>query len=138
MRRSSGVIRAMVTAAGLLLASASAHAALPNFGTLVYFHNNNLAHPTLDAGATLLATDGAGIDMIARNANGRVYALNLFPEGGAFGGNNADLYRLVANSLVVGASALSTAIPTLSEWSLLGLVALLAVFACGALRRRAS
>jgi hypothetical protein len=107
-----------------------------NLATLTYFHNNNFAHPTLDVGATLLATDGAGIDMIARSANGRIVALNLFPEGGGSGGN-VDLYRLVANSLVVGAGAVSTAIPTLSEWGLMLLIAALAIGGWATVRRRA-
>lgn len=105
-----------------------------NLATLTYFHNNNFAHPTLDVGATLLATDGAGIDMIARSANGRTVALNLFPEGGG-GGNNADLYRLVANSLVVGGGAVSTAIPTLSERGLMLLIVALAIGGWAAVRR---
>lgn len=103
-----------------------------NLSTLTYFHNSNFAHPALDAGATLLATDGAGVDMIARNANGRIYALNLFPEAGS--GGNADLFRLVANSLAAGAA--SVVVPTLSEWSLMLLVASLAICGLVMLRRR--
>ncbi|MEJ8566518.1 IPTL-CTERM sorting domain-containing protein [Elongatibacter sediminis] len=67
-----------------------------NFGTLTYDNNPNFAHPDLDTGATLLADDGAGINMIARNASGNVLAMNLFPEDDA--DNNNDLYRLFVNA----------------------------------------
>jgi hypothetical protein len=51
----------------------------------------------LAAGATLLATDGGGINMIARSSNG-IVGLNLFPGfGAAF--NNAEFYRLISNAL---------------------------------------
>jgi hypothetical protein len=40
------------------------------------------ANPTLDTGATLLADDGNGVNMIARNASGNVYAVNIFPTAG--------------------------------------------------------
>ncbi|MEE9296705.1 MAG: thrombospondin type 3 repeat-containing protein [Phycisphaerae bacterium] len=71
-----------------------------NLGALSYFHNSNFAHPGLDAGAALLATDGAGRNMIARSASGLVIGLNLFPRGGNWGGNNAELYQLVANAVL--------------------------------------
>ena len=66
-----------------------------------YFHNSNFAHPGVDAGATLLATDGSGINMIAVNNNRRVFGFNLFP-GTNIAGNNAEFYNLLANSLVGG------------------------------------
>ncbi|HYO16889.1 MAG TPA: hypothetical protein VE685_27135 [Thermoanaerobaculia bacterium] len=66
---------------------------------LRYFHNFNFASPTLDPGATLLATDGAGVNMIARSADGRIVALNLFPS--VFDvANNDEFFELVANSLL--------------------------------------
>jgi len=68
--------------------------------TLSYFHNANFAHPGLDPGAELLATDGSGINMIARNAAGSILGMNLFFAGSDFGGNNAELYELLNNSLV--------------------------------------
>ncbi len=63
-----------------------------------YFHNGNFAHPGLDAGATLLATDGAGTDMIARNADGNIVAVNLYPRGTS-PENNQEMYDLIANAL---------------------------------------
>jgi hypothetical protein len=62
-----------------------------------YFNNPNFAHPGLAAGATLLATDGSGIDMIARSANG-IVDVNLFPSSGF--GNNGEFYQLLAQTLV--------------------------------------
>ncbi|MRW94320.1 PEP-CTERM sorting domain-containing protein [Duganella sp. FT80W] len=72
-----------------------------NLGTLTYFNNSNFSHPTLDAGATLLADDGYGINMIAINASGNIIANNTFPN---LDPNNGDYYRLTANELLaVGA-----------------------------------
>jgi hypothetical protein len=68
--------------------------------SLAYFHNPNFAHPGLDLGAELLATDGAGINMIARNAAGSIIGMNLFLAGGGFLGNNTELYELLNNSLL--------------------------------------
>lgn len=68
-----------------------------DLASVTYYHNANFAHPGLDAGATLLATDGAGHNMIARNAAGNVIGLNLFPA--SFSGNNAEFFELVANTL---------------------------------------
>ncbi len=85
-----------------------------------YFHNSNFAHPTLAPGATLLATDGAGINMIARSASRRVQGMNLFP--GSNVGSNAEFFELVANIVSRSSGAVPSAsnpIPTLSEWSLI-------------------
>lgn len=73
-----------------------------NLSTLSYFHNNNFAVPALDGGATLLATDGAGIDMVAISSSGRIIASNLYPGSDPLLAppNNADLFRLTANELV--------------------------------------
>jgi hypothetical protein len=68
-----------------------------NLGAVTYFWNSNFAHPGLDAGATLLATDGAGINMIARSANGKVMGVNLFPA--VWGANNQEFFKLWANIL---------------------------------------
>jgi hypothetical protein len=68
-----------------------------NLGVVAYFWNSNFAHPGLDAGATLLATDGAGVNMIARSANGKVMGVNLFPANGY--GNNQEYFKLWANIL---------------------------------------
>jgi hypothetical protein len=67
--------------------------------SVVYFENDNFAHPGLASGATLLATDGAGVDMIARSASG-VIDVNLVP--GFYGTNNAAFYSLLANTLTLG------------------------------------
>jgi hypothetical protein len=68
-----------------------------DLNTLTYFHNANYAQPGLDAGATLLATDGNGVNMIAISANGRIIANNIYPN---YGTNNGDFYRLTANELL--------------------------------------
>ena len=67
-----------------------------DLGALSYFHNSNFAQPDLDAGATLVADDGASTNMIARNANGNVVGMNLFP--GNIGGNNEQLYAMFVNA----------------------------------------
>jgi len=81
-----------------------------NLSTLTYFHNNSFGHPGLDAGATLLATDGDGfgINMIARSSVHPILGYNLFPGSINFGDsvNNDQFYRLLANGLVnVGTAA---------------------------------
>ncbi len=107
-----------------------------NLSTVTYFHNSNFAHATLDPGATLLATDGAGVNMIARSASGRVVALNLYVDAGE-PNNNAEFYTLVARAVAIGAgTAPSATIPTLSEWALLALAFLLVASAGWTLRRR--
>ncbi|MHC4416114.1 MAG: hypothetical protein ACYS0G_12605 [Planctomycetota bacterium] len=66
-------------------------------GAVQYFNNSNFAQPTLDGGATLLADDGAGVNMFAVNAAGNVGGLNMFcsvrPE------NNAEFYEFLENTL---------------------------------------
>jgi len=76
--------------------------------TLTYFHNGNFAQPGLDAGATLLATDGA-VSLVARNAAGNVVGLNLFPQTGL--GNNGEFYDLLANSLRPSAPVTTPVVP---------------------------
>lgn len=63
-----------------------------------YYHDAFFANPTLDAGATLLATDTGGLNLIARSASGRIVALNLFP-GFATTDNSDAFYQLLANGL---------------------------------------
>ena len=87
-----------------------------DLGSVSYFHNGNFAHPGLDAGATLLATDGAGINMIARNTAGNIYGVNLFPETGE---NNQETFDLIANMLDEGQSRPTAAIPTMTEWGMM-------------------
>lgn len=72
-----------------------------NLSSVTYFHNENFAYPGVDVGASLLATDGSGINMIAVSSNRRVFGFNLFP-GTNVVGNNAEFYNLLANSLVSG------------------------------------
>jgi hypothetical protein len=69
-----------------------------DLNTLTYFHNLNFAHPGLASGATLLATDGSGVDMIARSSLG-VIDFNLYPGATDVSGNNAEFYDLLANTL---------------------------------------
>jgi len=64
--------------------------------TVSYYHAG-LADSSLASGATLLATDGAGVDLIARSSLG-VIDVNLYP--GFVSGNNAEFYDLLANTLV--------------------------------------
>ena len=63
----------------------------------VSYYHAALADPGLAPGATLLATDGAGVDLIARSSLG-VIDVNLYP--GAVSANNAEFYQLLANTLV--------------------------------------
>jgi hypothetical protein len=109
-----------------------------SLASVVYFHNGNFAHPTLDAGATLLATDGAGINMIARSASGRVIGMNLFPATGY--DNNAEFYKLLANVVADNTSGTPPAppqeIPTLSEWALMAMALFIAGIAGFSLRRQ--
>ena len=81
----------------------------------------------------MLATDGAGINMIARSASGRVMGINLYPEHGV--GDNAEFFRLVAN-VVTNSGTVSTAVPTLSEWGLVAMALLLLAVAVPFLRKR--
>ena len=68
-----------------------------NVGGVSYFKNSFFAHADLDAGATLLAKDASDVNMIARNAAGNAYGLNLHPAKHA--SNNAEFYRLLARIL---------------------------------------
>lgn len=79
---------------------------------VVYYNNPSFANPAPVPGATLLATDGAGMNMIARSANG-VTNINLYPGLGAGRAdgtvdNNTDFYLLVANTFTAAASAASS------------------------------
>jgi hypothetical protein len=54
--------------------------------------------PNLAVGASLLATDGLGQNLIARNAAGNVLAATFYPATASQApGNNAEFYRLLAN-----------------------------------------
>ncbi|MDB5352185.1 MAG: hypothetical protein JWN86_3432 [Planctomycetota bacterium] len=69
--------------------------AAPDF----YYHDSNFAHPDLDAGAVLLATDTSGVNLIARSANGRILGMDLFPGFFAATDNSDEYYKLLGNSL---------------------------------------
>lgn len=71
-----------------------------NLAAIAYFHNINFSYPGLDTGATLLATDGSGINMIAQNSAGNIIGLNFFPPLGG----KKDFFHLIANSLTIPAS----------------------------------
>jgi hypothetical protein len=111
-----------------------------SLAAVTYFNNDNFAHATLAPGATLLATDGAGINMIARSASGRVMGMNFYPAGGDYGGNNAEFYKLVANVAANSASGTPPAppqeVPTLSEWALMAMALFVAGIAGFSLRRQ--
>jgi PEP-CTERM motif len=65
--------------------------------------NYGLADPGLAAGATLLATSGNGVDMIARSALG-VVDVNLYP--GVVSGNTGEFYDLLASTVIPEPSTL--------------------------------
>jgi hypothetical protein len=69
-----------------------------DLNSLTYFNNANFAHPALAGGATLVATDGEGVNMIARSGKTMVIGLNLFP-GNNPAGNNAEFYELLGNAI---------------------------------------
>lgn len=75
-----------------------------------YYHDSSFARFSLDAGAALLATDTSGVDLIARSANGRILALNLFPGTGLT--DNSDQFtKLLANGLMSVAGTTAPAVP---------------------------
>ncbi|HEY3755801.1 MAG TPA: hypothetical protein VGL42_06590 [Opitutaceae bacterium] len=103
-----------------------------DFNTLSYYNNGNFADPTLAAGATLLATDGAGVDMIAINSANNVIGFNTFPNDQS-GVDNDQYYNLLGNVLNdFGPSAQSA--PDATSTALLLLVG--AVSACFIARKQ--
>jgi hypothetical protein len=74
-----------------------------DFDSLRYFNNENMAHAAPDKDALLLATDGAGTNMIARSHTGQVLAYNFMPR---FDDDlqqfhdNGGVLQLLANGLV--------------------------------------
>lgn len=105
-------------------------------GSLTYFHNSNFAYPGLDAGAVLVADDGAGHNMIARNANGNVIGMNLFP--GDITGNSPELYALYVNAAVncQGFVAPPTPVPANNTYAMILLMLLLGGVAYTTIRRQ--
>jgi hypothetical protein len=91
-----------------------------NLAGVSFAHNSNYSHPDIAPGATLLATDGFGVAMIARSSNG-VVNMNMWPSGGS-----SDYFLLAANSLV--------SVPEPSSTLTFGLLAA----CCVGLRRRAT
>jgi hypothetical protein len=89
-----------------------------DLSALTYFDNSNFAQPGLDSGATLLATDGAGLDMIAINSTGDIIGNNLYP-GDCCGVNNSEFYKLIGNELLDVAGQESTAVPEPSSIAVL-------------------
>jgi hypothetical protein len=83
-----------------------------NLSGLTYSHNGNFIHPSVAMGATLLATDGAGTNMIARSGNG-VVNVNLWP--GAPGVNSANFYTLMARTLQAGPVNPVNSVPALDS-----------------------
>ena len=67
-----------------------------SLSSVLYYHDAFYAHPALAPGATLLATDGAGVNMIARSANG-VIDFNMYTGGR---GQSAAFFMLVGQSLL--------------------------------------
>jgi len=68
-----------------------------NVGAMTIDTNCNMADSALDTGATLIAEDSAGINMIARNSAGNVMVFNIFATPN--GSNNDEFWLLLANSL---------------------------------------
>jgi len=110
-----------------------------NMSSVLFFHNTNYTHPGLAPGATLLATDGAGVNMIARSANG-VIAANLFP--GDQSPSNAAFYSLLAATLTNGtggpAPATTAGAPAIGPFAGLLLVAGMMAVAVYSLRRQSA
>lgn len=102
-----------------------------NLSNVVYFWNGNFAHPGLAPGATLLATDGSGIDMIARSANG-VMNVNLYPN---LSPDNTQFFALMASILKNGGTAVSS-VPAIGPVAGLVLIAGLGLLALFSLRRQ--
>jgi hypothetical protein len=99
-----------------------------------FFHNINYTHPGLAAGATLLATDGAGFKMMARSSNG-VINVNLYP--GDDPASNAAFYLLLAATFTTPvATATPSGAPALSPIAGVLLAAGMMVVAFYGLRRR--
>jgi len=102
-----------------------------------FFHNSNYTHPGLAAGGQLLATDGAGINMIARSSNG-VINVNLFP--GDQSPSNPAFFSLLASTLTNNTASPSAPVasgaPALTPTAVVFLAAGMMLVAFHSLRRR--
>ncbi len=84
-----------------------------------YFENQYMAHPSLAAGATLIAADGSGgsaIGLISRSQNG-VTNVNFYPgapQGESAGNNSAALFKLLTNTFPSAPAVTDTIPPTSS------------------------
>lgn len=70
-----------------------------DLSTFTYWSNDNYAYAGLADGAELLATDGAGVNMVARNADGNVIAINIFPGQYEFITHGPEVWTLYGNAL---------------------------------------
>ena len=95
-----------------------------------FYYNSSYAYAALPPGATLLATDGAGVNEIARSANGVINA-DMYP--GYIAPANAAL--LLAATLL-GGTATPAPVPVLSPLAGLILTAGIMAMALYSLRRR--
>jgi len=112
-----------------------------NLGALTYWYNGSYAEGLLDPGATLLATDGAGLNMLARAATRPIHGINVYLEDQECNTeNNAELWTMVANALTTACNGyvppVIQEVPTLSPAGLAALAALVALSAALVLRRR--
>lgn len=103
------------TETGLAQPSGQLLATVPNdpifsgidLNPFTYSANGNSADTHLAQGATLLATDGNGLDMIARSADG-IVDLNLYPP---FNDTNSQFIQLLANTFPGGGGGPSSGVP---------------------------
>jgi len=68
-----------------------------NTDNIRFFSNSNYANPILRPEAVRLATDGQGHEMIARNHDNNVVAMNIYP--GIISPTNQETYNLIGNAL---------------------------------------
>jgi len=69
---------------------------------LLFRSNTNMVHSTLDATATLIATDNQGANVIAVNATGNIYFVNWWPPG-QYQESRPHALRVLGNALACAA-----------------------------------
>ncbi len=74
-----------------------------DLNNLVFWANTSFTNPTLDSGATLIATDTGGVNTIAINEDGNIIALNMFP--GRFDTEYYSSLKVMANACLFVADA---------------------------------